>query len=158
LLPVASAQQTAVLAYSPLAQGLLSGVFRRRALALHDGRLDEPRFFPANLQRIRRAMNGALAPIAQNHGASVSQIALAWLLAQPGLSAVVVGASSEGQAQANARAASLQLAAEERARIAAAFESLTLDPEAKLSKLEGIALKVARKGARIAAKIQALRT
>lgn len=130
VLPAAREARFGVLAYSPLAQGLLSGAFRIESLPADDWRRQEPRFHPDNLRRIAAAVEAALVPVARAHGATVAQVALAWLLAQPGLTAVVAGASTVEQVRANAAAMTLTLHGDEREAIRAAFTSLQIDPYA----------------------------
>jgi aryl-alcohol dehydrogenase-like predicted oxidoreductase len=133
VLPHARAQAIGVLAYSPLAQGLLAGGTQRAAFTAGDGRGSDPRFHPDNRARVQAAIDRAVVPIAHAHGASVAQVALAWLLAQPGLSAVIVGASSAEQVRANAAAAELVLGSDELRAIGNAFARLKLDASAGLS-------------------------
>jgi aryl-alcohol dehydrogenase-like predicted oxidoreductase len=58
-----------------------------------------------------------LVEVAEVHGVSAAQVALAWLLARPGVTSVVVGARTEEQLADNLAAASLELSAEERERL-----------------------------------------
>ena len=55
----------------------------------------------------------ALDRIAKQKGASVAQVALGWLLAQPGVSAIIIGANKLAQLEDNLKASELQLTAEE---------------------------------------------
>jgi diketogulonate reductase-like aldo/keto reductase len=59
-------------------------------------------------------MVDALVDIAEKHGASAAQVALAWLLGRPGVSSLVIGARTEDQLIGNLAAANLQLGADER--------------------------------------------
>jgi aryl-alcohol dehydrogenase-like predicted oxidoreductase len=79
---------------------------------------------------VNRALHNTVAPIAKRHEATLAQIALAWLLAQPGVTSVVVGASTLEQVAANARAAALALTGAEVSEIRRAFEAVQLDPNA----------------------------
>jgi aryl-alcohol dehydrogenase-like predicted oxidoreductase len=130
LLPSAREAQIGVLAYSPLAQGLLSGAFRIDSLPADDGRRQSPQFHPDNLQRIAAVIEASLSPVARARESTVPQVALAWLLAQPGLTAVVAGASTVEQVRHNAAAAELKLGDDELNAIRAAFAPLRLDPYA----------------------------
>ena len=58
-----------------------------------------------------------LVEIADNHGVSAAQVALAWLLGRPGVASVVVGARTEEQLADNLAAAGLRLSEEERGRL-----------------------------------------
>lgn len=155
VLPAARAARIGVLAYSPLERGLLAGGVPRTRFAADDGRRDDPAFHPDNLARIAAATQQSLQPIAEAHGATVAQVALAWLLAQPGLAAVVAGASSAEQAALNARAMAIALSAAQEAQIRAAFAAVKLDPSAGLDafsrarrKLERLVKRVRRRLAR----------
>lgn len=121
-----------LLAYSPLLHGLLAGrMAGRRRLGLQDHRRWDPVFHPANVARIERVRTRALEPLARRHGVSSAQVALSWVLHQPGVTAVIVGGSSAAQVRANARAAELVLRAGERTGLAAAFEAVQLDPHVR---------------------------
>jgi aryl-alcohol dehydrogenase-like predicted oxidoreductase len=101
-----------IIAYSPLAQGILTGKFHRDPdlIRRRSGpRKLMPAFRRRGLERSRPVV-AALETIAAAHGATPGQVALAWLLAQRGESVVAIpGATSVAQAQENARAASLDL-------------------------------------------------
>jgi aryl-alcohol dehydrogenase-like predicted oxidoreductase len=58
-----------------------------------------------------------MRPIAEAHGASVAQVALAWLLHQPVVTSVIVGAKRLDQLQQNVGASEISLSAEELARL-----------------------------------------
>lgn len=150
VLPRARAEGIGVLAYSPLERGLLAGDSTQRArFASDDGRRHEPAFHPDNLARIAAAAEASLVSIARAHDATVAQVALAWLLAQPGLSAVVAGASSAEQAQRNARAMALALSPAEESQIRAAFAAVKLDPAAGLDALSRVRRKLERLAGRV---------
>jgi methylglyoxal reductase len=117
----------AVLAYSPLAQGLLTGkVSAARELAKGDLRSGSPRFKRENRVKILDFLEG-IRPIAEAHDAVLSQLAIAWALAQPGLTHVLVGARNPEQVSENAGAAEVELTAEELLAIDDALAKLTLD-------------------------------
>jgi len=136
LLPLVRAERIGVLTHTSLAGGALSGKFRPEALSSADPRRNHVHAHPRNLRRIATALDRGLRPVAERHAVSVAQAALAWLLAQPGLSAVIVGASSPEQARASAAAADIRLSAEEERSIRAAFDALELDELAGKSPLE----------------------
>ncbi len=120
LLPWAQANGRIVMAYSPLAQGVLSG--RYDAAHPPSGlRAATPAFVPENLRRVAPLL-GTLREVAEAHGASCAQIALAWLIHQPGV-VVIPGASSVEQAEANAAAADLSLSDDEVSALRAAAEA-----------------------------------
>ena len=85
-------QGIAVLAYSPLANGLLTGKIRPdRQFGPGDLRRGNRRFTPANIERIN-AMLEQLRPIAERHQASIAQLVIAWTFSQPGVTCVLCGA------------------------------------------------------------------
>jgi aryl-alcohol dehydrogenase-like predicted oxidoreductase len=113
LLAYCRQQNIAMLAYSPLANGLLTGkIGPERQFGEGDLRRMNPRFSKENRQRVG-AMLEPLQPIAQRHHASIAKLVIAWTLAQPGITCVLCGARNQGQATENARAAEIALSAEE---------------------------------------------
>jgi methylglyoxal reductase len=103
----------AVLPYSPLANGLLTGkISPDRKFNPGDLRAANLRFRKENIAKINAKL-AELNPIAERHQAPLAQIVIAWTFSQPGVTCVLCGARDETQAQENAAAADLQLAAEE---------------------------------------------
>ena len=101
-----------ILAYSPLAQGLLTGKFERgHKFAPEDNRSKNKLFQGENYERAQQALD-KLRPIADRHQVSLANLALAWLIAQPQTNAIVKARNAE-QAAANALAADLQLSPDE---------------------------------------------
>ena len=98
-----------VIPYSPLAQGLVTGKFNR------DNRPDDNRagnaLFKDPAYGIALDATAQLEPIAQKYDANTAQLALAWLIAQPGVTSPIVGARTPAQIRDSARAATLQIAA-----------------------------------------------
>lgn len=126
LLPRCREGGVGVLAYSPLAKGLLAGSSGRRERSRVSA--SQGGSYASRLSRavIQEAVELALGSVSRSHRVSVSQGALAWLLAQPGLSAVVVGASAPAQIVANAAAARVTLSSLEVAEVGAKFARLRL--------------------------------
>jgi aryl-alcohol dehydrogenase-like predicted oxidoreductase len=123
LVPYAAAHGRVVVAYSPLAQGLLA----RDGVATPEPR---PRGFRSRDPRFRVAADGRLAPlrgalheIAARHGATPAQISLAWILSHPSTVAIP-GARTLAQLEENAAAADLDPAPEEISRLTALAEEL----------------------------------
>ena len=92
LLPYAAAHHIGVLAYGPLAHGLLGGaITETTAFAADDWRAQSPAFtgegFARNLQVV-----AALRAFAARRGASIAQLAVAWVLANPAVQVAIVGA------------------------------------------------------------------
>ena len=103
----------AVLAYSPLSNGLLTGKLSPdRQYNPGDLRKANPRFQPDNVARINGLLQ-QLEPIAQRHGATMGQLVIAWTAAQPGITCVLCGARDAEQAIENTAAGSIELSAEE---------------------------------------------
>ena len=126
LLPYASEHGRLVIAFSPLAQGLLSG--RSDATNPPSGpvRRMNPLFLPDNLERAAPLL-ALLREVADAHDATPAQVALAYVVHHPYVVAIP-GASSEQQVEANAAAADLELATDEYEALgaaAAAFRPVT---------------------------------
>jgi len=107
LLPYAESHGRVVIAYSPLAQGLLSGRYDRDHRPANRVRAANPLFLPENLERAE-GLIAALREVADAHSATPAQIALAWVIHHP--SAVAIpGASSVEQLESNVAAAEIEL-------------------------------------------------
>jgi aryl-alcohol dehydrogenase-like predicted oxidoreductase len=92
-----------VLAYSSMAQGLLTGKFgSNHKFAEGDHRSRNKLFKPDNYQRVQQALE-KLRPIAEGYGISLGQLALGWLIAQPNTCAIA-GARTAEQVEQNAKA------------------------------------------------------
>lgn len=126
LLPFAATAGRVVIAYSPLAQGLLSGRYDRdnrpagRVRAGSRIRPGNPLFLPENLDRAGELI-GVLRDVAEAHQATPAQIALAWVIRHPAVTAIP-GASSVEQLEANAAAADIELPDDEYAALSAAAD------------------------------------
>ncbi len=124
LVPWAREHGTGVIAYSPMASGLLTGSFNREGLdrlAEDDWRRKAPPFQEPALSR-NLALVEVLEPIAERLGATVSALALAWVLAVLGMTAVIVGGRRPSQLDDWLRADALELDAQALAEIEAALE------------------------------------
>ncbi len=108
-LPYCQTHNMAVLAYSPLALGLLTGkIGPDRQWPPGDQRATHPRFSRENLLRVQ-GFHDKLQPIARAHRSTLAQVVIAWTLVQPGLTHALVGARSPEQAVENAAAGDLKL-------------------------------------------------
>jgi len=126
LLPYAAAQGRLVLAYSPLAQGLLSGRYDLDHRPGNRVRAANPLFLPDNLGRAT-GLIATLREIASVHAATLAQIALAWVIRHPTVAAIP-GASTVEQLEHNAAAADIDLTDDQcqaLADAAAAFRPVT---------------------------------
>ncbi len=111
-LPYCSENNISILAYSPLAQGLLTGKFGSgHKFNPQDNRAKNKLFQGENYERAQQALE-KLRPIADRHQCTLAQLALAWLIAQPQTQAIA-GARHAEQATANAQAVSVKLSASE---------------------------------------------
>jgi len=115
LLPWSQATGRLVIAYSPLAQGLLSG--RYQDASPRNFRRFNPAFRGASKAKLKPLL-AAMLEIASRLQATTSQVALAWLLRKPNV-VVIPGASSVHQLEQNAAAADVELTAEDDARLGA---------------------------------------
>ena len=112
LLPLCREESVGVLPWSPLSGGFLSGKYTRENPTPEGARrsgfqfplIDEARGFDAV---------DALARIAKEKGATIAQVALAWLLAQPAVTSIIIGANKMSQLEDNLKAADLELTAAE---------------------------------------------
>ncbi len=120
LLPWAQANDRLVIAYSPLSQGLLSGRYDPDHLPA-GYRSGTPAFLPENVRKLAPVLD-VLRQVADAHGATCSQVALAWLIRRPNV-VVIPGASSVEQAEANAAAADLELTDAQDAALTAASDA-----------------------------------
>jgi aryl-alcohol dehydrogenase-like predicted oxidoreductase len=118
LLPFARSHGRVVLAYSPLAQGLLSGRYDRDNRPSNRIRAANPLFLPANLERAGELI-AALREVASAHSATPAQIALAWVIRHPAVAAIP-GASSMEQLEHNVAAAEIELTDDEYQALSAA--------------------------------------
>jgi aryl-alcohol dehydrogenase-like predicted oxidoreductase len=117
LVPFAERENRIVIAYSPLAQGLLGGKY---GVANRPGgvRATNPLFGTENLRRIEPLL-GTLRDVASEVDAEPAQVALAWLISLPGVVAIP-GASSVDQLEFNVAAADIELSADSRDELTAA--------------------------------------
>jgi len=111
LLPFAESTGHPVIAYSPLAQGLLSGTYDRSRRPANRLRAASPLFLPENLDRVGDLI-ATLREVAGAHSATPAQIALAWVIHRPAVAAIP-GASSVQQLESNVAAAHIKLKEDE---------------------------------------------
>jgi len=116
ILPWCQNHGVGVVAYSPMASGLLSGRFDLTRLAADDWRrrsaeFTEPRL-SQNLQRVEK-----LRAVAARHGKTVGHLAVAWVLRHPAVTSAIVGARTAAQVEENMGAAGWDLSEGEMAEI-----------------------------------------
>jgi aryl-alcohol dehydrogenase-like predicted oxidoreductase len=118
LIPLGVDQGLGTLVWSPLAGGLMSGKYRRGQDHPEGSRhltdWDEPPVYDED--KLYDTID-VLVEIADGHGVSAAQVALAWLLTRPTVSSIIVGARTDEQLADNLKAADLQLTGEEIARL-----------------------------------------
>ena len=118
LVPVSIDQGLGILVWSPLAGGLLSGKYGRGVQApegsRHLSEWDEP---PVNDEDKLYDTIETAVEIGKARGVSAAQVSLAWTLAKPAVTSLIVGARTPEQLRDNLAAADLELSAEEIARL-----------------------------------------
>jgi aryl-alcohol dehydrogenase-like predicted oxidoreductase len=125
IIPVALDQGLGILVWSPLAGGLLSGKFSENDKGPDGARRSTFDFPPVDRPRAFRCVD-AMRPIAKAHGVSVARVALAWLLHQPAVASVIVGAKTREQLADNIAATDLRLS---EAQLRSLHEAGALQPE-----------------------------
>jgi aryl-alcohol dehydrogenase-like predicted oxidoreductase len=131
LLPWAADTDHLIIAYSPLAQGFLSGRYDsdHRPSGMRAGRT---LFQPENLRRGAELI-GTLRDVAESHGATPAQVALAWVIRRPNV-VVIPGASGVGQLEENAAVADLELSDDDDASLTEASDRFAPTKGAFLSR------------------------
>ena len=118
LVPAGLDQGVGIMVWSPLAGGLLSGKYRRGESGPEGARQltdwGEP---PVRDQEQLYDIVDVLVEIAEGHGVSAAQVALAYTLGKPGVTSLVIGARKEEQLVDNLAAATLELSDGERERL-----------------------------------------
>ena len=112
LVPLLLDQKVGLLVWSPLAGGFLSGKFRRDSKPSEGTRRTGFDFPPVDKERAFDIVD-VLDPMAKAKGASVAQLALAWLLHQPVVTSVIIGANKLEQLDDNLKSVDVRFSAEE---------------------------------------------
>jgi len=112
IVPLLEDQKMGLLVWSPLAGGLLSGKFTRENQKPEDSRRSNFDFPIVDKERTWNVLD-VMRPIAEAHKASVATVALAYVLAKPFVSSVIIGAKKMSQLQDNLAAVDLKLSEEE---------------------------------------------
>jgi aryl-alcohol dehydrogenase-like predicted oxidoreductase len=116
LVPLLTAENVGLLVWSPLAAGFLSGKFDRNGSTDSDARRANNEFPPVDLERTYDIID-VLRKVAERRDATAAQTALAWVLAQPAVTSVIVGGKRPDQLTANLAAVDLELTAEDLAEL-----------------------------------------
>lgn len=116
IVPLAEHQRVAILPWSPLAGGLLSGKFDFESQGPADARRAKFDFPPVDRTRAAACVK-AMRPVAEATGSTVARVALAWVLSRPFVTSVIIGAKTNEQLLDNLAAAELHLAKEQIAEL-----------------------------------------
>ncbi|GAB4022304.1 aldo/keto reductase [Spirosoma koreense] len=112
LVPMVQDQQMAILPWSPLAGGFLSGKYTRDNKPADDSRRLNFDFPPVD-QEHAYAIIDVMQTVAEAHGVSVARVALAWVLAKPAITSVIIGAKNTDQLLDNIKAVEVSLTTEQ---------------------------------------------
>lgn len=116
-----------IIAYSPMQRGLLTGKFSPDSkLGEGDNRKDSRFFQSENIRRVNEFLN-KIKPIADEHNATLAQLALSWTLHQPGVIVALAGSRDPRQIEDNSNAADLKLTDEELQTINQYLDALELE-------------------------------
>jgi aryl-alcohol dehydrogenase-like predicted oxidoreductase len=116
IVPLLEAEKTGLLVWSPLAGGLLSGKYTRENQKPEDSRRSAFDFPVVDKERAWKIID-VLIPIAKSHNVSPATVALAYVLAKPFVTSVIIGAKRLDQLKDNLAATELKLAPEELKRL-----------------------------------------
>ena len=116
IVPMALSEGIGIMPWSPLAGGFLSGKFTRKKEKAGDSRRDTFDFPPINKDKAYDIID-VMTQIGNNHNVSAARIALSWMLAQPGVTSIIIGAKKQEQLLDNVECTSLQLSNEELAEL-----------------------------------------
>ncbi len=126
ILPFALAHGIGTIVYSPMGAGMLTGAMTReraQSLPADDWRSKNPEFQEPQLSRNLQIAD-LLVAIGKRHGRSAGEVAIAWTLHNPAVTAAIVGARSAAQVEGNIHALTFRLSAEEYAEIDALRRAL----------------------------------
>ncbi|GGC13380.1 aldo/keto reductase [Parapedobacter defluvii] len=115
IVPLLADQQLGLMVWSPLAGGLLSGKYGRHT-APEDGRRINFDFPPVDKEKAFDVIE-IMREIATSKGITIPQVALSWLLHQPSVTSVIIGAKRNDQLEDNLKAVASKLSADELARL-----------------------------------------
>jgi aryl-alcohol dehydrogenase-like predicted oxidoreductase len=116
LVPLIEEDQIGCLPWSPLAGGYLSGKFTPGGVGQAEGRRKSFDFPPLDKDKADKIVI-AMRPIAKAHNSSVARVALAYVLAKPWVTSVIIGARNERQLDDNLEAVKVKLSGDELATL-----------------------------------------
>ena len=108
VMPLVEDQKLGLMIWSPLAGGYLSGKFGRNSLTPDESRRSTFDFPPLDKEKAFACID-AMEPIAKNHGVSIAQVALAWILSKRSVSTIIIGARKLEQLKDNIASTKLTL-------------------------------------------------
>jgi len=120
LIPVAQTYGFAVIPWSPLAGGLLTGKYSRNSPPPADSRFGDIDQNPKRKERFVNAVfdvTEGLEPIAKAKGCTMSQLALSWVAARPGVTSPIIGPRTMAQLEDNLGALAVQLTEEDNKKV-----------------------------------------
>jgi aryl-alcohol dehydrogenase-like predicted oxidoreductase len=131
VLPYCREHNIGSIVYSPLQRGLLTGKFKPD-VKFKDGdhRANQVHFQPENIKRVNAFLD-KIKPVAEKHGATLGQLVIAWTIAQPGITAALVGARDAAQTKENLKAQNVKLTKEDIDEINNHLRSLELTAAVK---------------------------
>jgi aryl-alcohol dehydrogenase-like predicted oxidoreductase len=112
LVPLLKDQNVGLMVWSPLAGGLLSGKYGRNVESPEDSRRVSFDFPPVNKEKAYDILD-VLQPMAKEKGVSVAQLSLSWLLHQPAVSTVIIGAKKPEQLEDNLKSVEVKFTEKE---------------------------------------------
>jgi aryl-alcohol dehydrogenase-like predicted oxidoreductase len=112
IVPLALGEGLALMPWSPLAGGFLSGKYTRLVEKAGDSRRDSFDFPPVNKEKAYDIIDLMIA-IGKDHQVSVARVALAWLLKKPGVTSIIIGAKKHDQLIDNIDSTELELSESE---------------------------------------------
>ncbi|MBC8044295.1 MAG: aldo/keto reductase [Rhizobacter sp.] len=116
IVPVAEDEQLAILPWSPLAGGFLSGKFTKANPKPENSRRSDFDFPPIDKEKAYRLID-EMQTIAETHQCSVATVALAWMLSKKFVTSIIIGAKDKNQLLENIKSTEVQLTAEQVRRL-----------------------------------------
>ena len=127
LVPYTIEHNKAIIAYSPLQRGLLTGKIKPdHQFGEGDSREGNKFYTKHNIEKVNTFLSG-LRPLAESKKATLAQLVLRWTVEQPGITIALAGARNVEQATQNAAAANIKLSKEEIATIQQHLQNLNLE-------------------------------
>jgi voltage-dependent potassium channel beta subunit len=127
VLPLSQREGIGQVVFSPLAQGILTGKYTSVQDVPQESRAANSQVNHVIKSYLREDVLGCvqdLQQLASQHGYTLSQLALAWVLRQPGISSAIIGASKPEQIEENIKAVELELSGELEAKIETILEKV----------------------------------